>query len=149
MSEQPRDWDKELADIDKAMERLPAQPPAPGVPPARPTPPAPGGGPVTPPRRGAATAATWLKTLLAVALAVAIPFWPYGHACGPALFLYFGAIGMTIVAGLWSAVSAWRVRSATAHVLSLAAVLTGLVVGALTILPRIGYAREAAPWLCP
>jgi len=149
MSDQPRDWDRELAAIDKVIARQPAggavgaggglQPAAGGggVPGGR----AVGGG-----RWG--TLATWLRVLLGLGLAVAITQWPYPSACGLNLFVYLGAIATVAVAGLWSAVSSWRRRLGLAHLISLLVLGWGLVLAAREILPRTGYAREVRAWTC-
>ena len=147
MSDQPRDWDKELADIDKAIARLPSQGQAPA---------APGGAPVAP-SRGAgvpaagrmATFTTWLRVILGLALAVGITQWPYPSACGFNLVVYLGAIGVVSVAGLWSSISSWRRRLGLAHVLSLLVLLWGLLLAAREVLPRTGYAKHVRTWSCP
>jgi hypothetical protein len=146
MSDQPRDWDKELADIDKVIARMPAQ----GQPPA-----APGAAPVGPRPMDAAPGGkllaftTWLRVGLGLALAVGITQWPYPSACGLNLIVYLGAIGVVAIAGLWSSVSSWRRRMGLAHALSLLVLLWGLVLGAREILPRTGYARHVRTWSCP
>lgn len=147
MSDQQRDWDKELADIDKAIARLPSQAAAPaagsaGSAPAagRPTGVATGG--------KLATLTTWLRVGLGLTLAIGITQWPYPSACGFNLVMYLGAIGAVALAGLWSAVSSWRRRLAVAHTLSLLVLLWGLVLAAREILPRTGYARDARTWSC-
>src|SRR5690606_9652663 len=86
MAEQPRDWDKELADIDKLIGAGPPALPAPrqsggrtvgqSAPPAGPT--------VRPsdfPTRGGAWR-SWAKAGLGVLLAAAMTQWPYEHRCG-------------------------------------------------------------------
>ncbi len=135
----PRDWDKELAAIDRAIERAPAAPP---------------GSPTlevhdarSPAPRGAGRRA-WARLLPVLALAVALPFWPYALACGLGLVLYLGAVTTLIGAGTWAAASAWRHRRPAAHVLALAAVAWGGLLVAREVLPRIGYARVAAAWTC-
>ena len=54
--------------------------------------------------------------------------------------------------GLWSSVWTWRHRTARAHVLSLLLVVWGLVLGAIELLPRVGYAKpdpaRPAGWTC-
>lgn len=145
MTEQPRDWDRELAEIDKVIASGPA------VPPGRPAPSA-GGAPAVrsappAPARGASFA-TWLRVLLVLALAVAMPFWPYFRGCGLSLMLYLGAAGFVVIAGLWGAVSSWHRRLGRAHALSLLTVLWGLGLVAAEVLPRVGYARTAAQWTC-
>ena len=147
MSDQPRDWDKELADIDKVIARTPAGP-------ASPAPPATAGGPAPPARGGGGAAGrlgtftTWLRVLLGLTLAVGITQWPYPTACGLNLAVYLGAIGTVIVAGLWSSISSWRRRLGLAHALSLLELLWGLILAAREILPRAGYARHARTWSC-
>lgn len=146
MSDQPRDWDKELAEIDKAIARSPAQPPAQsgGVPP----PSARGGGaPISGGRL--ATLTTWIRTLLGLSLAVGITQWPYPNACGFNLAVYLGAISTVVVAGLWSSVTSWQRRLGLAHTFSLLVLLWGLVLAAREVLPRVGYARQARTWTCP
>lgn len=148
MSPEPRDWDKELAEIDRLMAATPPaqakggrdQPGVPAAGPARPAPPARAG------RRSAIGA--WVRVGLGVVLAAAMTQWPYVHSCGLALFLYLGAVGVVLVAGGWAAVSSWRQRMGFAHVVSLLVMLWALILAAAVVLPRVGYAREAAAWWC-
>jgi hypothetical protein len=152
MTEQPRDWDKELADIDRVMEKQSAPAP-PGTPPALPP------GAMPPPVRIPATvepsiargsvAKTWFWMGLAVLLAAALPLWPYGKGCGLQLFFYLGAGTLALLAGATSAVHSWRTRRGLAHVVSLLVVVFAGVMGAREVLPRIGYAAHAQTWLCP
>jgi hypothetical protein len=145
----PRDWDKELADIDKIIAgtppaKLTSAGGSPGATAAKsPTPSLP-----TSTSRGGGLA-TWLRVGLGVALAAGMTQWPYFHACGTSLFLYLGAIGVLGVSGLWGAISAWRRRMGLAHTVSLLVLLWSGVLAAATILPRVGYARRAAEWWCP
>jgi hypothetical protein len=154
MTDQPRDWDKELADIDRVIDKeplapagqrgvAPALPPGPSGTPARaaPSPPA------AAPKRSVAM--TWFWVLLAVLLAVALPLWPYGKECGLQLFFYLGAATLTLLAGGAGALSAWATRRGLAHVLSLLVVLWAGVMGAREILPRADYAAQSKMWLCP
>ena len=83
MSEQPRDWDKELAKIDRAMAQQPPQANPPAAKPAV----APAVLPTPQPGRRAGTT-SWLRVLLVVVLALAMPFWPYGRGCGFGLAAY-------------------------------------------------------------
>jgi len=145
MSEQPRDWDKELAAIDKAISRSPAQPVGAAVPAARPGGTAVAAAPVS--RRAAL--ATWLRVILGLTLAGAMTQWPYVHDCGVNLFLYLGAAGVVVVAGIWSAISSWYRRLGWAHALSLLVVLWGGYLSLSEVLPRIGYAKHIAYWTCP
>jgi hypothetical protein len=65
------------------------------------------------------------------------------------LLLYLGVVGVVVLAGFWSAVVSWRRRIGLAHIMSLAVIVAGLGIATATILPRIGYAREALTWSCP
>lgn len=150
MSEQPRDWDKELAAIDKVIAKQPVGRAAPApatagrsLPAAGPMPGGGGGG------GKLATFTTWLRVLLGLALALGITQWPYANACGFNLAVYLGAIATVVVAGLWSSITSWQRRLGLAHFLSLAVLLWGLVLAAREVLPRVGYARVARPWTCP
>lgn len=152
------DWDKELAKIDKQLasisdeELLNASAPPPVVA---------GVGAKSSAVKGAKVGreprrwVLYLRLAIALALAVGILFWPhdmYSIACGPNLFLYLGWAGAITVAGGWSAFWSWRHRAGVTHVMSLAIMMWGLVVGASEVLPRIGYAKtpgDAPPtWLC-
>lgn len=148
MSQPPRDWDKELAKIDRAMAQMPAGAPAAG--PARVAPA--GTAPAAVITAGAigarARAATWFRVLLTAALAVALPLWPYAHACGSGLWLYLAAVGVTGLSALWAAASAWRRRQGLAHFIALIALAAAVVLGAREVLPRTGYARATASWTC-
>ena len=140
MSDQPRDWDKELAAIDKAMARGPA--PAAGAPVATKGSAAPAAVPKS------AAVATWLRVLLGLILAGAMTQWPYAHQCGVELFFYLGAALTVIVAGVWSGISSWYRRLGWAHTLSLLVVLWGIFLAGQEILPRVGYAKHLAYWVC-
>jgi hypothetical protein len=147
----PRDWDKELADIDKAIARMPAQPAPPSAPPGG-AEAAPGRvaspGAVSPAATRRETTTTWLRVLLAAVLAGALPFWPYAHACGVGLYLYLAAAAMVIVAGIWAAISTWQRRRARAHALALLVILWGAGLVAHEVLPRVGYTKHQARWTC-
>lgn len=140
MSDQPRDWDKELAAIDKAMTRGPA--PTAGAPVATKG----SAAPVAIPKRAAV--ATWLRVLLGLTLAGAMTQWPYPHQCGVELYFYLAAAFTVIVAGVWSGISSWYRRLGWAHTLSLLVVLWGIFLASQQILPRVGYAKHLAYWVC-
>jgi len=143
------DWDAELKKIDKQLESMsdsaliPA--PAKGAPPAAKA-------AVATERATTRTWPAFLRLALATALAVGILFWPYPSRCGAGLAGYLVAVSAVTAGGLWSSVWTWRHRTARAHVLSLLLVGWGLVLGAVEILPRIGYAKAdpARPvgWMC-
>jgi hypothetical protein len=143
MTGPPRDWDKELADIDKLISSSP--PPVPG---GKVAPAAPRGAPPAPASRREALGG-WSRVLLAAAAGVAVSFWPYAHTCGLGLWLYLGVAGTVVVAGTWGMLASWRRRLGLAHVVALVVTLWGLGLVAAELLPRIGYARDAATWSCP
>ena len=140
---EPRNWDRELADIDKAIAKqnnVPAgSPPAPA--PRGPVPP---GAPV----RRRSVALTWFWVLLALALAAALPLWPYERSCGLRLIFFLGAAGVTALIGLLGALASWSHRRGLAHVLSLLVIVWAAFMGLREILPRVGYARVARAWTC-
>jgi hypothetical protein len=143
MSEQPRNWDRELADIDKVIAKG-SVPAAGGSVPAGRAPGVPAGAPV--PRRSVAL--TWFWVLLAVALAAALPLWPYQRSCGLQLMFFMGATGVTALIGLLGALASWASRRGFAHALSLAVILWSAVIGLREVLPRVGYAKTVRTWTC-
>jgi hypothetical protein len=162
-----RDWSKELAKIDKQLESMPDEEPAPrelaraAEPRGRGAASAPAGGAALgdrPARKGGKPAretagfGVYARLTLSVVLGVAIVLWPYESRCGFGLAAYLAAVGVVAVSGGWSAVWTWRHRAARAHVLSLLILLWGLVLGAMEVLPRIGYAKadlqHPAGWVC-
>jgi hypothetical protein len=144
MSDQSRDWDKELADIDKVIEGGPGDP---GVAPARR---APGVAPAAAPPSGRGSVAlTWFWVILAAALAVALPLWPYERHCGLQLGFFLGATGLTLLAGFLGAMASWANRRGFGHIVSLVVIVWAGSIAAREVLPRIGYARESRTWLCP
>jgi hypothetical protein len=138
MTEQPRDFDREMADIDRAIAKQPV-----------PTTPVQAGSPrpATPQRRFVAL--TWFWTGLAVLLAVALLLWPYDKNCGIRLIFFIGAGGLALLAGVIGALNSWSHHRGLAHLLSLLVVVWAGVMVVREILPRAGYAREARDWTCP
>jgi hypothetical protein len=146
VSDQPRNWDKELAAIDKVIASGAGAPSS--VPAARSGGPAPtGGGAGRPPTRRAALT-TWVRVALGVAVAAAVLQWPYAHRCGLGLMLYLGSAATVAVAGVWAMVVSWHRRQGWAHLVGLAVFLGGLVLVAAVVLPRVGYAVGPLPWMC-
>lgn len=143
------DWDAELKKIDRQLESMSdaALIPAPAK-----------GAPAAATAKVAeerATTRTWgafLRLALATALGVGILFWPYSHRCGISVAGYLAAVSAIVAGGLWSSVWTWRHRTARAHVLSLLIVVWGLVLGAIELLPRTGYAKpdpeRPTGWTC-
>jgi hypothetical protein len=153
MIEQPRDWDKELADIDRVIEKQGPTAPggaAPALPPGGTTSPAPRvPAPAEPAVARGSVAMTWFWMALAVLLAAALPLWPYGKGCGLQLFFYLGAAALALLAGAAGAIHGWRSRRGLPHVVSLLVVAFAGVMAAREVLPRIGYAAVSETWLCP
>jgi hypothetical protein len=145
MSDQPRDWDRELANIDKAIAKHGTTPagaaPSPGTAPRSPA------GIPAPRRRSVALA--WFWVLLAVALAAALPLWPYEKSCGLQLFFFLGAAGVTMVVGLLGALSSWAHRRGLAHLLALSVLTWAGIMTVREVLPRVGYAKQSRTWMCP
>lgn len=135
------DWDAELKKIDKQLETMSDSALIPA--PAKNAPPA-AKAAVAAQRESTRTWPAFLRLALATALAVGMLFWPYPSRCGVGLAGYLAAVSVVTVGGLWSSVWTWRHRTARAHILSLALVAYGLVLGAMEILPRTGYARADA-----
>jgi hypothetical protein len=133
-----RDWDQALVAIDQQLasvsdEALVAAARPVVLPPVAPTP-----------------TGVMLRLLLAVGLGVAIVFWPYANRCGLGLAGYLAAVLAVAGAGWWTAVTTWRARAGRAHVVALALVAWGLILTAIEILPRVGYATDPAriSWGC-
>jgi hypothetical protein len=88
------------------------------------------------------------RLVLVLALALMMVDWPYDRSCGFPLYGYFGAVGVVILGGGWTGVTAWKLRSALAHIIALVLVFWGLVLASEVVLPRIGYAAAQATWQC-
>ena len=144
MTEKPRDWDKELADIDRAMARQPAPTPDPGSPPGRVA-----GEPSLTPARRRFVALTWFWTGLAIVLALGLAIWPYDKLCGIRIIFYLFAAGLALLMGVLGSLASWSYRRGLAHLLSLAVIAWAAVVVAREVLPRVGYAKQELSWTCP
>lgn len=149
MSEQPRNWDRELADIDRVIAKQGNTPAGPTPAPAGPSPGPRAPLPLPPAVRRRSVALTWFWVVVALALAVALLIWPYQRACGLQLFFYLGAAGITGLIALMGALASWAHRRGLAHVVSLLIILWAGFVALREVLPRIGYAREGRDWMCP
>jgi hypothetical protein len=143
-----RDWDKELAKIDSKLESISDEQMFPSSEAGSPTERA----KVVAIQKKTSTLAAVGRLLLATALGIGIMFWPYSAKCGGGLAGYLAAVSVLGVAGVWSAVWTWRHRTARAHLLSLLLVLWAIVLGAVEILPRAGYAKPTIDhptgWTC-
>lgn len=140
MTEPPRDWDKELANIDRAMAKQ--QPPVTaGATPVSTT------SPAASQRRFAALA--WFWAVVAIVLAVALLVWPYDRSCGIRLIFFLGAAVLAVVMGGLGAITSWAHRQGLAMLISLIVILWAGVMAAREILPRAGYAKQTLEWTCP
>ncbi len=150
-------WDREMAEVDKLLARLPdADPYLKGeVTQRRVGGPAPGGGatPLAGARAARATGSaawlgTWARVALGLLIGIGMTQWPYTHGCGLKLIFYMTGVMAVIAAGFWSSISSWRRRLGVAHVLSQALIIWGLVLAAREILPRVGYAKAPPSGFC-
>lgn len=163
-----RNWDAELAKIDKQLASVSdeellastapaatgrsggARAPVTGAPSGASTARAGGVASATVPTGGAWRA--WVKVGIAVAAAAGLMYWPWPARCGLPLVGFTAATGGVALLGVWSAVGTWRHRTGVAHVASLLVVLWGLALGAREVLPRVGYAvptsTRGATWSC-
>ena len=142
------DWDRELAKIDRQLESVSDEQLLRAPPGATPV----AQQQILVQREKTSTAAALARLFLAVLVGVAILFWPYAARCGAGLAAYLGAVGVVVLAGVWSAIWTWRHRTARAHILSLLVAGWGLLLGAIEVLPRAGYAiptaDHPAAWRC-
>jgi hypothetical protein len=139
-----KDWERELAKIDKQLE---------SVSDAQLFPEKKGATPVQQAQVAGtrATTTTWpafLRLALSVLLGIGMLFWPYANRCGIGLAGYLIAVAVVAGSGVWSAVWTWRHRTGRAHTLSILLIVWGLVLGGAEILPRTGYAKQALTWGC-
>ena len=144
----PSNWDKEMAKIDKQLESISDEALLPSASAKTPAQKA----KVVEKQRTTSTFGVFARLVLAVALGVGMLFWPYSARCGLGLFAYLGATVMVMTAGVWTSVWTWRHRSGQAHVLSLLLIVWGVVLAAVEVLPRVGYAKpdaaHPAVWMC-
>ncbi|MGH7679616.1 MAG: hypothetical protein ACRENU_14190 [Gemmatimonadaceae bacterium] len=139
-----RDWDQELAKIDKQLESASDSqlfPDKKGAAPAQQA-------QVAADRASAKSWPAILRLAISVMLGVGILFWPYATRCGIGLAGYLVAVAAVAGSGIWSAVWTWRHRAGRAHALSILLIAWGLLLAAQEILPRIGYAKQSLPWAC-
>ena len=154
--EKDRNWDKEMAEVDRLLKKLPNADPTlgrGGEPTVRR--PAVAGGSVSAPAAtlrssGGGWLATWVKVGLGVLVAVgtAPGVWPYSHGCGLRLIFYLVGVATVIATGLWASVASWRRRMGFAHVVSQILIIWGVLLLAREVLPRVGP-NAGALWLCP
>ena len=144
--ERERDWDRELAEVDRLLNKLPTHQAEQAAAAGKRTPGAPS---MSGQASSRAWVGTWARVALGLLIGIGMTQWPYTHGCGLKLFIYLGGVFTVIVAGVWSGLSSWKRQMGVAHILSQGLVIWGLVLAAREVLPRIGYAIEAATWFCP
>jgi hypothetical protein len=153
--EKERDWDKEMAEVDRLLKRLPNADPTLGRGSSTPTVrrPVVGGGGGS--ARDAGTPSggrlgTWARVVLGLLIGVGVApgVWPYTHGCGLHLIFYLIGVTAVIGAGVWSSFSSWKRRLGFAHVLSQLLIVWGVLLLAGEVLPRVG-AKPQGVWLCP
>ncbi len=144
-----RDWDAEMRKIDRQLESVSDEAMFPAK--AAKSPAQRAQAEVA--QKSTSTFGVFARLSLAVVLGVAIVFWPYSARCGLGLAAYLASVTTLVTAGAWSSIWTWKHRAAKAHTLSLMLVLWGLVLGAIDVLPRAGYAKPTALhpaiWSCP
>lgn len=152
MSSDQRDWDRELAKIDRQLasmsddQLLETTKPKPAA--------QPGAAPATETARPTAAAPSRLGVILRLSLAgvlaVGMTLWPYSSACGFGLAGYLAATAAVIGAGAWAGIATWRARAARGHIFALCVLAWGLTLAAIEVLPRAGYATDPAraSWTC-
>ncbi|HEY0779606.1 MAG TPA: hypothetical protein VGD56_16680 [Gemmatirosa sp.] len=170
-----RDWDRELADLDRRLASVPdtpapgaaatpalpasdvarrgAVPAPPAGPPAAPTTARALGVPAPAGRRSwRAQFALLLRIALGIAVVAALIYWPYTSRCGLELSYYLGLVAILGIVGLITSTSAWRHRAAFVHLLGLAMLGGAITLAAREVLPKVGYAipslAHPATWSC-
>jgi hypothetical protein len=156
--EKERDWDKEMAEVDRLLKKLPNADPTLGRGAGagyQPTARQPSLSTVTPrggvaPPSGGGRLGTWAKVALGVLVGIGVApgIWPYSHGCGLRLIFYLLGATTVVATGLWASLSSWKRRLGAAHVIALALIIWGVLLLTGEILPRVG-ANPTAIWLCP
>lgn len=152
----PRDWDKEMAEIDRMIasdKAPPAGTPAPAQLPARAGAPAAAPAPARGAPAGVAarprdTLGVWLRAILGALGLGALIVWPYGTACGSPLYAHLIGAAAVVGAGVWTMRSAWTHRRGLAHIVGTLILLGGLALAAWDVLPRTGHMAVAKTWTC-
>ncbi|MEO8479713.1 MAG: hypothetical protein ABI542_08775 [Gemmatimonadota bacterium] len=153
-----RDWDREMAKIDRLIGKD-APAPAASSPPSRlPS----GSNAATAPRAserkpGAPVAhgpvagsgfRVWLTTLLGPLGVTGLMMWPYGTTCGTWLWVYLVGVLAVFGAALMTMRAAWQHRRSVAMAVGVLTLIAALGLAAMIVLPRIGYAAVSLTWTC-
>jgi hypothetical protein len=92
------------------------------------------------------------RMTLVAALAGSLYFWPYARTCGFGLYAYMAAEALIAAGALWVVTFTWRHRLARAHGVAFVLFIGALVLLAIEVLPRVGYAAvdpaHPARWAC-
>jgi hypothetical protein len=149
-----RDWEKEMAEVDRLLKKVPYADPVPSRSSA-PTVnrPSLGTSPLAEPagpRTGGEWLGTWARVVLGLLVGIGITpgVWPYSHGCGLRLIFYLVGVAAVIAAGVSASVASWRRRQGFAHVVSQVLIVWGVLLMTREVVPRLGTNAEA-PWLCP
>jgi hypothetical protein len=93
-----------------------------------------------------------VRLTLVGALAGSLYFWPYARTCGFGLYAFMAAEALIAAGALWIVTFTWRHRLARAHGVAFAMFIGALVLLAIEMLPRVGYAAvdaaRPAQWGC-
>ncbi|HET9064743.1 MAG TPA: hypothetical protein VFN22_02830 [Gemmatimonadales bacterium] len=150
-----RDWDREMAKIDRLMGKEPPSPsPAPRLPGAsnvaattrateRNT-----SGPVANVPVAGGGLRVWLTTLLGPVGVAALVMWPYGTTCGTWLWVYLLGVLAVFGASLMAMRAAWQHRRPMAMAVGVLTLIAALGLAAMIVLPRVGYAAASLTWTC-
>lgn len=158
-----RDWDKELAKIDKLMEQgaqSAPQAPAPGderrqqatgsdgsgssiAPRRQSSPPV-----ASPPVAASSPLAAWGVAVLGTLGVAGLAVWPYAHGCGIWLIVYLVGVLAVFGSAIWTMRRAWTSRRGIVLVLGVLILIASLVLAAREVLPRVGYASTQLSWNC-
>jgi len=155
-SDKERDWDKEMAEVDRLLKKLPDADPTLGRRAGyEPTAKKPSLSTVTPrggvaPPSGSGRLGTWAKVALGVLVGIGVApgVWPYSHGCGLRLIFYLLGVTTVVAAGVWASLSSWKRRLGFAHVIAQVLIVWGILLVTREVLPRVG-SHAAALWLCP
>jgi hypothetical protein len=131
---------RQLRAHDDPVPLVPAAPPRPAPPSARPRPLRPPPAPTSP--------GVWARVLFGVVLVVAMTQWPYLRSCGLGLAAYLASVAFVVVAGAWAAHASWRARLGHAHIAALVITVSGAVLAADVLVPRLGTWPVEAVWRC-
>lgn len=155
-SDKERDWDKEMAEVDRLLKKLPNADPTLGRAASYdPTGKKPSLSTVTPrggvaPPSGGGRLGTWAKVALGVLVGIGVApgVWPYSHGCGLRLIFYLLGVTTVVAAGVWASLSSWKRRLGVAHVIAQVLIVWGILLMTWEVVPRVG-SHAAALWLCP